>query len=60
MSGISLISRVLTCAPGTKILVLSGHDGMEEEILAMGADAFLPKTSPQKLVLATLARVLAS
>jgi CheY-like chemotaxis protein len=60
MSGISLITQVLTRTPGTKILVLSSHEDMEEEILAMGAHAFLPKTTPQKSVLATLERVLAS
>jgi two-component system response regulator MprA len=60
MSGISVIPQVRTRAPGTKILVLSSHEEMEDEILAMGADAFLPKHTPQKQVLTTLARVLAS
>ena len=59
MSGISVIPEVLSCAPRTRILVMSSHDSMEKEILALGADAFLPKTASPKRVLAALASVLA-
>ena len=59
MRGLSVIPEALSYAPRTRILVLSSHDGMEKEILALGADAFLPKTASPKRVLAALASVLA-
>ena len=59
ISGLSIIPEVLACAPRTRIVVLSSHHGMEREIVALGADAFLPKTASRKQVLATLAAVLA-
>ena len=58
MSGLSVIPQVHARSPRTRVLVLSSHHGMEQEILALGASAFLPKTSPPKKVLATLAAVL--
>ena len=58
MSGLSVIPEVLSCAPRTRILVMSSHDSMEKEILALGADAFLPKTASPGKILATLASVL--
>lgn len=59
MTGLSVIPEALSCAPRTRILVLSSHESMEKEILALGADAFLPKTASPKRVLAALASVLA-
>ena len=58
MSGLSVIPEVLSCSPTTRILVMSSHQGMEKEILALGADAFLPKTASPRKVLAVLASVL--
>jgi CheY-like chemotaxis protein len=58
-SGLTIIRQVRAAAPNIKILVLSSHEGMEQEVLAMGAHAFLPKTTPPKLLLATLADILA-
>ena len=58
MSGLSVIPEVLSCAPRTRILVMSSHDSMEKEILALGADAFLPKTASPRKILAALASVL--
>lgn len=52
--GFTLIERLKAIASDTSILVLSSHCEMEREILAMGADAFLPKTAPPRRVLATL------
>ena len=57
-SGLSVIPEVLARCATTKIIVLSSHHGMEVEMMAMGADAFLAKTTPPKKVLATLAVVL--
>jgi DNA-binding NarL/FixJ family response regulator len=58
-SGLSVISDAHSVAPDTKIVVMSSHEGMEQEVLAMGAHAFLPKTASPKLLLKTLAAVLA-
>lgn len=58
-SGLTVIPEVRAAAPSTKILVLSSHHAMEQEVLAMGAHAFLPKSAPPTPVLATLAAVLA-
>ena len=58
VSGLSVISEIHTHAPDAKIIVLSGHFGMKQEILSMGAHAFLDKTASPKKVLATLADVL--
>lgn len=58
--GFTMIPALRSQSPGTKILVLSSHHGMDEEIRAMGADAFLPKTAVPKVVLGTLAGILAS
>ena len=58
MSGLSVIPEVLSCAPRTRILVMSSHDSMEKEILALGADAFLPKSASPSKILAVLASVL--
>lgn len=57
-SGLTVISEVLTAAPHTKILVLSSHHSMEEEVLALGAHAFLPKTAPPRTLRATVAAIL--
>lgn len=58
MSGLSVIPRSIELSPNTKIVVLSSHEAMEDEILAMGAHAFLPKVTRPKRVLATLANLL--
>lgn len=59
-SGLSVISAVREISTAIKILVLSSHFGMEDEVIALGADAFLPKTSPPKVVLRKLAELLAA
>lgn len=58
--GFMVISALRAMSAHTKVLVLSSHYAMDEEILAMGADAFLPKTAAPKMVLSTLAGILAS
>lgn len=58
-SGFAVISELRAMSVLTKVLVLSSHYGMDEEIRAMGADAFLPKTADPKKVLSTLADILA-
>ena len=58
MSGLSVIPEVLSCAPRTRILVMSSHSSMEKEILALGADAFLPKSASPRKILSVLASVL--
>lgn len=52
--GLTVISALRRRGADTKILVLSSHSEMEREVLAMGAHAFLPKTTPSHDVLATL------
>lgn len=59
-TGFGLIKILRELQARTKILVLSSHHDMEAEVLAMGADAFLPKTTPSKRVLAKLEEILAS
>jgi DNA-binding NarL/FixJ family response regulator len=58
--GFSIIPTVRRISPSTRILVLSSHYDMAGEVLIMGADAFLPKTTPAKQVLSTLATILRS
>ena len=58
--GFGLIKVLRRMQAPTKILVLSSHHDMKSEVLAMGADAFLPKTTPSKRVLSTLEEMLAS
>lgn len=57
-SGLTVISEALGAAPTIKIIVLSSHHAMEDEVLAMGAHAFLPKSAPPKRLLTTVAAVL--
>lgn len=57
--GFTVLSELRARSADTKVLVLSSHYGMDEEIKAMGADAFLPKTADPRMVLATLADILA-
>lgn len=56
--GFLLIKVLREMRASTKILVLSSHHAMKAEVIAMGADAFLPKTTPSKRVLATLEEML--
>ena len=57
-NGVVVIRRLKDMAPQTKIVMLTSHFGMRDELIAMGADAFLEKTvSPKKLV-RTLAELL--
>lgn len=56
--GSSIISALRRIHAETKVLVLSSHHQMKKKMLAMGADAFLPKTTPSKQVLETLARII--
>lgn len=58
--GFTMIPALRSMSAPTKVLVLSSHYGMDEEIRAMGADAFLPKTAAPKEVLATLESILAT
>lgn len=57
-TGLTLISVFKEIAPNTKIIVLSGHFEMGEEVVAMGAAAFLPKTVSPKDLVRTLEEVL--
>ena len=59
-SGIAAIPRLLEASPKTKIVVLSSHYGMGEEVLAMGAHAFLNKTTRPKELVKTLQDLLRS
>jgi DNA-binding NtrC family response regulator len=58
--GFGLIKALQHMQADTKIMVLSSHHEMRSEVLAMGAHAFLPKTTPSKRVLATLEGILAT
>src|SRR5687767_9739963 len=58
--GFLLIKFLRDMQARTKILVLSSHYAMRAEVLTMGANAFLPKTTPSKRVLAKLEELLAS
>lgn len=58
-TGLIVLRAIREASPRTKILVLSSHFDMGEEVVAMGADAFLPKTSPPKTLLKTVADLLA-
>ncbi|MEA2452755.1 MAG: hypothetical protein QOG04_1465 [Actinomycetota bacterium] len=57
-AGLTVIAALRRMSSSTKILVLSGHDGMGDEVLRLGADAFLPKTAPSHVVLKTIASLL--
>ena len=59
-NGIAAIPRLLEVSPTTKIVVLSSHYGMDKEVLAMGAHAFLTKTTPPKELVKTLEDLLRS
>lgn len=54
MNGLTVIPQLLELSPASKIIVLSSHSGMEQDVIAMGAHAFLPKTSKPKVLLATV------
>ena len=58
MSGLSVIGKVRESAPATKIVVLSSHEAMHDEVIALGADLFLPKTTPPRKLVSALAAVL--
>lgn len=58
-TGLTLISVFKEITPATKIIVFSGHFEMGEEVVEMGAAAFLPKTVSSKDLLRTLEEVLA-
>ena len=58
LGGVDTLPGLQQLSPKTKILVLSGHTNMKEDVLAKGAHAFLPKTASPQEILDTLARVL--
>ena len=58
--GLSVISRVRAETTAIKILVLSSHFDMGADVVAMGADVFLPKTASARTVMGTLAHLLRS
>ena len=57
-TGLTLIAVFKEIAPKTRVIVLSGHFEMGEEVVAMGAAAFLPKTVSPKDLVRTLEEVL--
>lgn len=56
--GQTALTRIQELSPKSKIVVLSGHTDRKEEVLALGADAFLPKTVGPETLTKTLAEVL--
>lgn len=57
-NGLVVIRRLRDLAPQTKIVMLTSHFDMADELIAMGADAFLPKTVPHKKLVRALAELL--
>jgi FixJ family two-component response regulator len=54
MSGIDVVKALLAIEPGTRIIFISGDDGVREESLAAGATVFLKKPTPLKEITETI------
>src|SRR5207302_1506986 len=59
MDGLEAIPRIVAGSPGTQIVVLSGFESrhVEEEVIELGAAAYLPKGSRPGELTDTLARL---
>ncbi len=57
-SGIAILRRLRTISPQTRIVVLSSHSEMSDEIVSMGADAFLPKLTPPRELVRAVAQLM--
>lgn len=60
MSGTELLDRLSRLSPRPKVVVLSGHVAASDISPLRGADALLPKTTPARILIDTLNRVLAA
>ena len=58
VSGITTLPKLRESAPSSRIVILSSHSQMENEMVAMGADAFLPKETPAKELVKVVARLM--
>ena len=54
MSGLEVMSEVLAIEPGTKILFVSGDDGIRQESVDAGATVFLKKPANIKVITDTV------
>lgn len=60
LNGIQTIGPLLSRVPRAKVIVLSGHSEMGEELKSMGAHAFLPKQANAKEILRTVRELLSN
>lgn len=60
MNGVAAMRPISVASPRAKILVLTSHFDMADEATAMGAHAFLPKTSTAKAIGRTVRELLSS
>lgn len=58
LNGIQTIRPLVSRAPAAKVIILSSHFEMGEELKAMGAHAFLPKHVKAKEILGTVRQLL--
>ena len=58
MDGLDVMREVLKIQPGTKIVFISGDDGIREEALAAGAMVFMKKPTDIKEITATVKSLL--
>jgi DNA-binding response OmpR family regulator len=58
MSGIDVTKAILAIEPGTKIIFISGDDGVRDESLNSGAAVFLKKPTSLKEITATISSLL--
>jgi DNA-binding NtrC family response regulator len=60
MSGLMVMGEILAIEPGTKIILVSGEDSIEQECIDMGATVFLKKPTSIKMMTDTVTRLTSS
>jgi DNA-binding NtrC family response regulator len=58
MSGLRLMKEVLALEPGTKVVFISGDDGIQQESVNAGAAVFLKKPADIKLIRDTVTQLM--
>jgi DNA-binding NtrC family response regulator len=54
MDGLDVMKEVLAIQPGTKIIFISGDDGIQKHALDAGASVFMKKPTDIKVITATI------
>lgn len=54
MSGIEVIKALLAIDPGTRIIFISGDDGVRDDSISAGASVFLKKPTPIREITETI------